>query len=111
MAQYVHQQRAGGSLVRLSRRVPPSSPLQGFCTSSMSRSTVMHALVAYYFLGIKRTAIARLFSKSVSTISNWIQQHEKTCPTYLSASWQGPGLLLGGDCDDRVLYRGFLWCP
>ncbi|KAF0724240.1 hypothetical protein Ae201684P_019400 [Aphanomyces euteiches] len=43
-----------------------------------SRNTIMHALFIYYFLGVKRVVIARLFRKSVSTISSWIERYENT---------------------------------
>ncbi|RHY22442.1 hypothetical protein DYB32_009503 [Aphanomyces invadans] len=41
-----------------------------------SRNTVMHALYAHYYLGMKRQEVAKLFHKSMSTVSAWIQRYE-----------------------------------
>ncbi|CAK4113782.1 unnamed protein product, partial [Aphanomyces euteiches] len=38
----------------------------------------MHALYMYYFLGLNRLSIARLFHKSQSTVSNWIARYEQS---------------------------------
>ncbi|KAH9123906.1 hypothetical protein LEN26_002290 [Aphanomyces euteiches] len=43
-----------------------------------SKNTIMHALFIYYFLGAKCVVIARLFRKSMSTISSWIERYENT---------------------------------
>ncbi len=46
--------------------------------SHAAKNTVMHALYAHYYLGIKRQDIARLFHKSTSTVTNWIKRFEET---------------------------------
>ncbi|ETW07081.1 hypothetical protein H310_03154 [Aphanomyces invadans] len=38
----------------------------------------MHALYMYFFLGLKKTYIAKIFCKSISTITNWIERFEKS---------------------------------
>ncbi|CAK4847065.1 unnamed protein product, partial [Aphanomyces euteiches] len=43
-----------------------------------STNTIMHALYMYYFLGLNRLSIARLFHKSQSTVSNWIARYEQS---------------------------------
>ncbi|KAF0743554.1 hypothetical protein Ae201684P_004011 [Aphanomyces euteiches] len=43
-----------------------------------SKNTLMHALYAHFYLGMKRQDIARVFHKSLSTLSNWIQRFEST---------------------------------
>jgi transposase len=43
-----------------------------------SKCTIMHALFVYYYLGANRTAVARLFHKSVTTITTWIERFEST---------------------------------
>ncbi|KAH9101705.1 hypothetical protein AeMF1_021561 [Aphanomyces euteiches] len=41
-----------------------------------SKNTVMHALYAHYYLGMKCQDVARVFHKSTTTISNWINRFE-----------------------------------
>jgi hypothetical protein len=41
-------------------------------------NTCLHALHAYYFLGLKHSRIAPIFRKSPSTICRWIELFEKT---------------------------------
>lgn len=42
-----------------------------------SENTKYHCLYDYYFLGMKKYRLAKLYSKSPVTISQWIQQFEK----------------------------------
>lgn len=37
-----------------------------------------YALYAYYFLGHNKTQISKIYSKSVSTITNWVTRYEAT---------------------------------
>lgn len=39
--------------------------------------TIFHCLYGYFFLGIKKSQLAKIYCKNVSTISNWIEKFEK----------------------------------
>lgn len=43
-----------------------------------SPDTIYHCLYDYYFLGIKKTQLAKLYARSKSTITNWVTHFEKT---------------------------------
>uniref|UniRef100_A0A336N0V1 CSON007819 protein n=1 Tax=Culicoides sonorensis TaxID=179676 RepID=A0A336N0V1_CULSO len=41
-----------------------------------SKNTICHALYGYYFNGLKRSQLARIYGKHETTIANWIMQFE-----------------------------------
>lgn len=41
-----------------------------------SQNTMYHALYGYYFLGFNRTKLSKIYGKTVTTISNWIEKYE-----------------------------------
>lgn len=43
-----------------------------------SENTKLHALYAYYYVGLRKNVIAEYFGKSPSTISNWISRYDET---------------------------------
>jgi transposase len=43
-----------------------------------SECTRIHALYAFYFLGMQQSKVADVYRKSAGTISKWIAQYEKT---------------------------------
>lgn len=42
-----------------------------------SQDTIYHCLYGYYFLGLKRVELAKIYAKSPTTISSWIERFEK----------------------------------
>lgn len=43
-----------------------------------TENTKLHALYAYYFIGLKQNQIALLYRKAPSTIGRWIERYERT---------------------------------
>ncbi|XXQ38526.1 Tc1-like transposase DDE domain-containing protein [Plasmodiophora brassicae] len=43
-----------------------------------AKNTKLHALYAYYFIGLKQNQIALLYRKAPSTIGRWIDRYERT---------------------------------
>lgn len=42
-----------------------------------SVNTIMHCMYGYYFLGLRKTQLARIYGKRPSTITNWIERYER----------------------------------
>lgn len=55
-----------------------SAALIKSCVSGQANEeTIYHCLYGFYFLGIKKRELARIYAKSPSTIANWIAKFEK----------------------------------
>lgn len=50
--------------------------IQNVKNRQASENTMFHALYGFYFLGLKRSKLASIYGKSITTISNWIIRYE-----------------------------------
>lgn len=51
--------------------------LQEINAKHASKNTVYHCLYGYYFLGLKRNHLARIYKKHPTTIAGWIKKYEQ----------------------------------
>lgn len=54
-----------------------ASLLKTNLSNQASAETIYHCLYGYYFLGIKKNELARIYAKSKSIVANWIENFEK----------------------------------